>query len=117
MSPAEEKPQMLAHHVYFTLHDPSPPARQKLVEACRKYLSGHPGQVWFAVGTLAAELKREVNDRDFDVALAVVFHSRADHDRYQQAERHLQFIAQNKATWKQVRVFDSCLDATSLDSE
>jgi hypothetical protein len=113
MSTVEGKTPMLAHHVYFTLHDHSPAARQKLVDACRNHLSGHPGQVWFSVGTLAEELKREVNDRDFDVALAVVFRSQADHDRYQQAERHLRFIAENKANWKRVRVFDSRLDATA----
>jgi hypothetical protein len=110
MNAAECKDRMLAHNVYFTLHDNSSAARQKLVDACRQYLSGHPGQVWFAAGTLAAELKREVNDRDFDVALTVVFQSQAAHDRYQQAERHLRFIAENKANWRQVRVFDSCLD-------
>ncbi len=115
MNAAEGKDRMLAHHVYFTLHDHSPAARQKLVDACRKYLSGHPGQVWFGVGTLAAELNREVNDRDFDVALTVVFQSQAAHDRYQQAERHLRFIAENKANWRQVRVFDSCLDVTAQD--
>ena len=113
MSTAGSKPRMLAHHVYFTLHDASPLARKKLVDACQKYLSGHPGQVWFSVGTLAEALHREVNDREFDVALAVVFQSQADHDRYQQAERHLEFIRENKANWKRVRVFDSCLDAAS----
>ena len=110
MNPAEGKARMLAHDVFFTLHDHSPAARQKLVEACQKHLSGHPGQVRFAVGTLAAELNREVNDRDFDVALHVVFQSQADHDHYQLAERHLRFIAENKANWKKVRVFDSCLE-------
>jgi heme-degrading monooxygenase HmoA len=109
MNPAEGEARMLAHDVYFTLHDNSPAARQKLVDACRKYLSGHPGQVWFAAGTLAAELTREVNDRDFDVALHVVFQSQADHDRYQRAEPHLRFIAESKANWKRVRVFDSWL--------
>ncbi len=110
MNPAESKTRLLAHHVYFTLHDNSPAARQKLVDACRKYLAGHAGQVWFAAGNRAAELNREVNDRDFDVALMVVFQSQADHDRYQQAELHLRFIAENRTNWKQVRVFDSCLD-------
>ena len=48
------------------------------------------------------------------LALLVVFRTQADHDRYQQAERHLRFIAENKANWKRVRVFDSRLDATSF---
>ena len=48
-----------------------------------------------------------MNDRDFDVALNVVFQDAAAHDAYQKAERHLKFIAENKGNWKKVRVFDS----------
>ena len=98
---------MLIHNVYFSLNDPSDAAKEKLVAACKKYLTGHPGTVFFSAGTLAAECKRPVNDRDFDVALTVVFQDHAAHDAYQTAERHLKFIAENKANWKKVRVFDS----------
>lgn len=98
---------MLAHMVYFTLKDNSPEAIQRLVEACHKYLSGHPGTVLFAAGTLTPDLAREVNDRGFDVALQVVFENRAAHDAYQIAERHLQFIGENKSNWSRVRVFDA----------
>ncbi|MFO0870327.1 MAG: Dabb family protein [Pirellulales bacterium] len=98
---------MLAHMVYFTLRDRSPEAIQRLLDACHKYLSGHPGTVLFAAGTLTPDLTREVNDRDFDVALQLVFESRAAHDQYQVAERHQQFIAENRANWARVRVFDA----------
>jgi hypothetical protein len=97
----------LMHNVYFTLKQSSPQARQKLVAACNKYLSGHPGENAFATGTRAEALTRPVNDRDFDVALHILFSDEASHDRYQEAPRHLQFIEENKDTWKQVRVFDS----------
>lgn len=102
---AEEK--MLAHDVYFSLNDNSPAAKAKLVAACGKYLSGHPGTVWFAVGPRAEEFQRDVNDLDFDVALHIVFKNQAAHDRYQKAEKHDKFIAETKASWKKVRVFDS----------
>ena len=98
---------MLAHNVFFTLKDRSPAAQRCLVEACNKHLSKHPGTVFYACGTLEPELKRPVNDRDFDVALHVVFEDRAAHDRYQAAEPHEQFIKENKANWETVRVFDS----------
>ncbi len=98
---------MLAHNVYFTLTDDSADAVQALVAACGKYLKDHPGVVFFAAGTLVAELERPVNDRAFHVALHVVFEDKAAHDVYQQAADHLTFIAENKANWKQVRVFDS----------
>ncbi|RMG40193.1 MAG: Dabb family protein [Planctomycetota bacterium] len=98
---------MLAHNVYFTLKDSSAEARQKLVDACRKYLKDHPGVVFFAAGTLAEELARPVNDRDFHVSLHLFFETREDHDRYQQAPEHLQFIEENQDNWERVRVFDS----------
>ena len=98
---------MLGHMVYFTLKDRSPAAVQKLVADCRKYLTDHPGTVFFAAGTLVPDLRRPVNQTDFDVALQVVFESRAAHDAYQAAPRHLQFIEENKANWAQVRVFDA----------
>lgn len=101
---------MLAHNVYFTLNDDSPEAVQQLVAACQKYLKDHPGVTFFAAGTVAEELARPVNDRMFDVALHVVFKDRESHDVYQTAPDHLTFIEENKANWKQVRVFDSYVD-------
>ena len=53
------------------------------------------------------DLTRPVNQTDFDVALQVVFETRAAHDAYQVAPRHVQFIEENKANWAKVRVFDA----------
>ena len=100
----------LAHMVFFTLKDKSPEARQELVAACKKYLSKHPGTVYFSTGTLCEELNRPVNDREFDVALHLVFKTKADHDRYQDAPLHLQFIEENRGNWTKVRVFDSVVE-------
>ena len=99
----------LGHMVFFTLKDKSPEAKQKLVTACKKYLSKHPGIVYFSAGTRCEELNREVNDRDFDVALHLVFKTKADQDRYQEAPMHLQFIEENKENWTKVRVFDATI--------
>jgi hypothetical protein len=104
---AEPQGRALAHDVYFTLNDASPEARQKLVDACNSYLSGHPGAIFFAAGTRAAELQREVNDPGFDVSLHVYFSDKAAHDAYQDHPRHKRFIEEMSANWKTVRVFDS----------
>ncbi len=98
---------MIAHNVYFTLKDNSPAAKQKLVDACKKYLAKHEGVVFFAAGTRTEELKREVNDQTFDVGLHIYFDSLAAHEKYQDAPDHHRFINENKDNWKQVRVFDS----------
>ncbi len=101
---------MLAHVVYFTLKDQSPAGKQKQLDACKKYLTDHPGVIYFGVGTRNGELSREVNDKDFDVGLHVVFMNRAAHDHYQASPRHVQFIEESKPGWAKVRVFDADVD-------
>ena len=95
---AAEAQPMLCHDVYFSLKDNSPQAKEKLIAACKKYLTDHPGTVRFAVGPLADEMKRDVNDRDFDVALHLVFKNKAAHDQYSRAERHQKFIEETRTT-------------------
>ena len=97
----------MGHFVFFTLKDHSAEACEALVAACRKYLSDHPGTVHFSVGTRAESYQRPVNDQEFDVALALVFATEADHDRYQTSELHKQFIAEQSDGWAKVRVFDA----------
>ena len=101
---AEER--ILHHDVYFKLKDNSAQAKAKFIAACEKYLTDHPGMVWFAVGEMAEEFQREVNDRDFDVVLQIIFTGKAAHDAYMKAERHLKFIEETKPNWEKVRVFD-----------
>lgn len=104
---ADEPQPQLAHIVFFRLKERAPEARQRLVDACRRYLSGHRGTVYFSAGVIAEDLDRDVNDRDFDVALHLVFRNRAAHDRYQTHERHKAFIESEKETWDSVLVFNS----------
>jgi len=100
---------LLSHDVYFSLKDNTPAAKKKLVEACKKYLSGHDGEVFFAAGTRDESFKRDVNDTQFDIMLLIVFKDVASHNKYQDAKRHIQFIEENKGNWKSVRVFDSAV--------
>ena len=97
---------MLAHMVYFSLKEPTAENREKMLAACQKHLTDHPGMVFYAAGTCAS-YDRPVNDRSFDIALQTVFVDRAAHDAYQAAPRHKQFIAECSAMWAKVRVFDS----------
>lgn len=101
-----------SHMVFFTLKDGSEANQEQLLAGCNKYLTDHPGLIHFSVGTRSEEMQRDVNDKSFHVCLNTVFASKADHDAYQVAPRHLQFIEENKSLWEQVRVFDSHL--TSL---
>jgi hypothetical protein len=105
----KDEPQ-IAHMVYFTLKDNSPTAQHKLVDACKKYLTKHSGEVFFRAGIRGVEFKRSVNDLDFDVSLHIVFKNKAAHDEYEVAPRHKEFIEENKANWSKVRVFDSAVN-------
>lgn len=103
----QQKSPQLVHDVYFTLNDNSETAKSKLVEDCYKYLSSHPGIVFFAAGQIVESHQRDVNVRDWQVSLHIVFKNKDYHDQYQSAPDHHKFIEQNKDNWKSVRVFDS----------
>ena len=109
-SETASKSAPLAHIVFFTLAESNDANRSKLVEACKKYLAKHEGVVYFGVGARAPEYDRPVNDRDYDVALHLVFATARDQDVYQTHPQHLKFVEECKGLWKQVRVFDSRLE-------
>ncbi len=104
------EPQV-SHVVYFTLKESTQANKEKLFAACNQYLSRHDGTVYFTAGVLAEDLSREVNDKDFDVSLIVIFRNKAAQDKYQTHPRHLKFIAEYAELWESVRVFDSYLPA------
>lgn len=112
---AQAAEPQLAHMVFFTLADDTPENQQKLIAACDKFLTGHDGTVYYSAGAIAADFDRDVNDREFDVALHLVFASKAAHDKYQTHPRHLKFIEENKDLWSKVRVFDSYVSARGTD--
>lgn len=101
------KSPSLAHMVFFTLKDSSEAARDSLIADCKKYLTDHPGSVHFSVGARATHYARPVNDADFDVALVLVFATDEDHQQYQAADRHQQFLAAQLENCSAVRVFDA----------
>ena len=105
--PTSPKQTSLAHTVFFTLKDRSDATREALVLACDKYLSDHPGTVYFSAGPRATAYQRPVNDTEFDVALVLVFATDKDHQRYQSSERHQRFLDEQLENCSQVRVFDA----------
>ena len=98
---------MIVHNVFFTLNDPTPENISVLISACHKWLPNHDGIIFYAAGSLCHELRREVNDLDYHVALHIIFSDMSAHDAYQVSSNHKAFIELNKAGWMKVRVFDS----------
>ena len=101
----------LAHSVIFTLKDQSAKSREGFVAICDKYLTSHKGAVSYTCGTIAEDVKEPVSDREFDVAMHVVFEDKAALAEYLKSERHNQFVAAIKDKIAKVRVFDSYLPA------
>lgn len=104
---------MFGHCVYFTLKNKSDSAVKELVDDCHKYLAEIPGIVFYAAGIRAEEMQRPVNDRDFDVALHVVFTDKAAADAYQTHENHTAFVEKHSSRWQTVRVFDAQVTGVS----
>jgi len=99
---------MLVHDVYLTLKEGGLEACARLVANARALLAHHEGILFFAAGTRATEgFERPVNDREFDVALHIVFADRAAHDAYQASPDHRRFVDEGSPNWSGVRVFDS----------
>src|SRR5579871_3457005 len=107
---AEKADPRLAHMVFFTLKDHSEGSREKFLASCQKYLGNHEGTVSFSVGTIAEDVvEKGVSVRDFDVALHLVFENKAAKANYLEHPNHHKFVDENKASFAQVRVFDSYL--------
>jgi hypothetical protein len=109
---ASKAERPLAHMVFFTLKDHSKEARAKFLDSCKKLLTGHEGTTYFSIGTMAEDADEPgVSVKDFDVALHVVFESKAAKDKYLVHTRHKQFVDDNRASFEKVRVFDSYLES------
>lgn len=114
---AEAAEPQVAHAVFFTLNDRSPRSREAFVATCEKYLSGHKGGVSFSVGTIAEDIQEPgISDREFDVAVHVVFEDKAMLAAYHKSGRHDQFVAAIKGKVAKVRVFDSYLSGAGATS-
>ena len=99
---------MIAHNVYFTLHENSPAAVRAMIEDCHRHLAPLPGIVFYAAGT-PLDADPSSSDGGYDVALNVVFQDRAALDAYMTAPEHVELIERHQSNWKDVQAFDSCV--------
>jgi len=97
----------LVHSVFFTLKDKSDDAVGTLIDDCYSYLEESEGIIYFSAGNLVSEHDREVNVKDYQVGLQIVFSNKSSHDKYQKSEKHNIFVERNNKNWAKVRVFDT----------
>jgi hypothetical protein len=99
-----------AHMVFFQLLDLSDPAIDAFLDLCVKYLSGHPGQVHFSLGLRAVDIRRDVSDSAFDVAMHIIFENRGKYDAYAASRSHEDFITESAGMSTGRRVLDSYIE-------
>lgn len=97
---------MFVHQVLFSFVDSSPAAVRDFLRGCDEHLRDHPGTLFYAAGTRAADIQWSVSDCDFDAALLLVFGNQAAHDAYQDSPRHTQFLEKFESNWRNVRSID-----------
>lgn len=79
-------------HVVIFWTDPSKPeAADDLLAGAQRYLSQAPGILNFHVGKMVPS-HRPVVDQSYQVALNIVFDSKASQDSYQNHPQHIEFV-------------------------
>jgi len=82
---------MLSHIVIFWTDPAKPNAVEELIAGANKYLKNIPGALHFHVGKMSPS-PRAVVDQSYQVALNVVFASKAAEQAYQVHPQHLEFV-------------------------
>ncbi|MBN2475707.1 MAG: Dabb family protein [Pirellulales bacterium] len=96
----------VAHDVFFSLKDAGEVAKIALVADSQKYLGSIPGIVSYAAGT-RSDMERDVNDRNFDVSLHIVFQDKAALQEYLVHPMHTAYVARHEPNCQKIRVFNS----------
>ncbi|MGI6455702.1 MAG: carbonic anhydrase [bacterium] len=102
---ADQKEKFI-HSVYFWLKEgTTEEQKQQLIQDCKEYLGAVETVQKLHVG-IPAGTPRDVVDNTWGVSLIIFFQNKEDHDFYQKAEKHLQFIERNQSIWQRVQVYD-----------
>lgn len=97
---------MLVHTVFFWLRPDLSEAERADFRAGLESLRAVPDTTIY-IGTPAATGDRPVIDASYDFCLTVLLPDVAAHDVYQDHPAHLDFIANHKAKWTRVLVYDA----------
>jgi hypothetical protein len=82
---------MFSHVVIFWTKPEVPGAADALLAGAQKYLAAVPGARSFHVGKMVPS-HRPVVDQSYQVALNIVFDTKAQQDAYQTHPLHLEFV-------------------------
>jgi hypothetical protein len=97
---------MFSHIVIFWTDPANPNAIENLVAGAQKHLPSIPQIRTFHCGRMATSERKGVVDQSYQVALNLIFDSKADQDAYQIHPQHLAFVEECKVNWSRVVVYD-----------
>ena len=97
---------MFSHIVIFWTKPALPAAADELIAGAKQYLNGIPGVLHFHVGKMSPS-PRAVVDQTYQVALNLVFPSKAAEQAYQVHPQHIEFVEKVfKRVGKKVVIYD-----------
>lgn len=97
---------MFSHIVIFWTDPENPAAADNIVAGALEYLKPIPQVRTFHVGRMVESERKDVVDQSYQVALNLIFDTKADQDAYQVHPLHLDFVAKCKANWQRVVIYD-----------
>ena len=97
---------MFSHVVIFWTDPANPAAADELLAGMEQYLRPIPGALHFHIGRMVPS-HRPVVDQSYQVALNIVFDSKASQDAYQTHPDHIEFVEKVfKPNCRRVVVYD-----------
>jgi hypothetical protein len=97
---------MFSHVVIFWTDPAQRNAAEELIAGANKYLKDIPGVLQFHVGKMSPSL-RPVVDQSYQVALNLIFPSKAAEQAYQVHPQHIEFVEKVfKRTCQKVVIYD-----------
>ena len=96
---------MFSHIVVFWTDSAQPDSTESLLAGANLYLKDIPGVILFHAGLMSPS-PRPVVEQSYQVALNVVFESKAAEQAYQVHPKHLEFIEKCRQFWTKVLIYD-----------
>lgn len=107
LSASQKEKQLLVHHVFFWLKNPSSKEDfTKLIEGVTS-LKKIESLRMVKIGIPASTTKRDVIDDSYSVSLLTAFDDVKGHDAYQDHPIHTKFVETYSPLWNKVVVYDS----------
>lgn len=95
------------HVVFFWLKNPDVKEENKRFLNNLRHFIQHVDVIKSSHIGIPADTSRDVIDNTYSYCLIVTFNNKAEHDIYQEHQKHKEFIQHSEDLWEKVLVYDS----------